>query len=151
MKTEKIITIDDIITQTKNSLSLIKVEFEVYQQYQLNNPEYVYEVIENLKQQKINPLPTFDEMITFKTGYLIDSESKIYAQIKHRNFYFINRGEVLLYYKVQKGLFEKQQKQELELGDLDEKGRIVSGSDLVIDSIQINFQDFLGTYYSLHN
>jgi len=145
-------TIEQIIEQTKKNLRLIKTEFDVYYQYQLNNPEYVFEVIENLKREKISPLPTFDEMITFKTGYLIDNQQKVYAQIKHRNPSFLNRGpEALLYYTVENGLFLKQQEEDLELGDLDKQGRIVSGSNLIIKSLNINFQEFLGSYYSLHN
>lgn len=145
-------TIEEVIEYTKKNLNSIQEEFDKYQNYQINNPDYVFEVIETLKKKKIKPLPTFDEMITFKTGYLIDNESKVYAQIKNRNSLFIARGpEVLLFYKVEKGLFNKQCKEELELGELDSLGRIVSGSDLIISSLQFDFQKFLEDYYSLNN
>ena len=150
-----VIMLDDFVKETNNKASLIKNEFDIYRDYQVNNPWIVNQMITDIK--TTSPQPdvdnfTFESIVSFKEEYFINDYSKVYLQVSKRNPLLIKTNrDIVLFYAVDENLFNKQIKAGFSLGDRDDNGRIVTGSNLVLNSIQIDLDEFLYVYYTENN
>ena len=146
--------LDDLVKETQQQLSIIKKEYKKYFKFNNENPWYVNEMIESMKASENykEEVPTFDTIISFKKDYLIDDYTKIYKQIHSRNPHFLDSMKnVVLYYHIIDGLYEDQLKQNFKLGERDNQGRLVTGSNLVLNSINIGVSEFLNFYWQVSN
>jgi hypothetical protein len=121
--------------------------------FQAQNPWILQERINELQSQGYNNLPTFEELLEFKDILFIDSMSKIYSQIKQNNPLLINTDlpVTITFYGIKKNLYKKQLEKGYRLGDIDDMGILVSGSDLVLETLTLNLQEFLDLYYTTNN
>jgi len=150
----EILVLDDLIRETTHKSKVIKAHYEVYRNFQLENPWIVDDMIRNIKISQPSQAHdlNFDKIVSFKSEYFIDNYSKIYKQLVNRNPLLVNsKKNIVLFYAIEEGLYERQLKAGYRLGDKDELGRIVTGSELVLNSINIDIDDFLNIYYSASN
>jgi hypothetical protein len=147
-------TINSLIKTTLLMRDEIISQHRIFSDYQRTNPWHIHQMVEELKNRRnIQNIPSFDYLISLKEDYLIDSYSKIYRQIIKRNPFFNdkNPGEIIYFYFIQKELYQSQLAEGFEKGDIDNMNRLVTGSDLVINTMPLNVSQFLTTYYSLYN
>lgn len=150
------VLLDDLIKETTHQAVKIKAQYEVYKDFNQRNPWIINEMIQNIKMsQSYDPTAqdlSFDKILSFKSEYFIDSYSKIYKQLIKRNPKLVpSDKDIILFYAIEEGLYKQQQEAGYQLGDKDDLGRIVTGSDLVLNSIKIDMNEFLGLYYSANN
>jgi hypothetical protein len=98
-------------------------------------------------------IPSFDNVISLKEEYLLDDLSKVFHQIQKHNPLLVSTAtlEKVYFYDVKEGLYNSQLKKGLSLGDKDNHGRLVTGSDLIIDTASIDLKEFLDMYYVKNN
>lgn len=145
--------LEELIKSTQKESIKIQDEYRVYEDFQLRNPWYVNEMISNLKMSNhTQDIPTFERIISFKDTYFIDDYTKVYRQLKERNPYFVPANkDFVMYYSIEKDLYKKQLEAGLSLGDKDIKGRLVTGSNLILNTVSVNIDEFLSFYYSINN
>jgi hypothetical protein len=143
----------ELIDDAKKNAKRIRQEHVVLEQYQRSNPWNVLSVLKQMEEEGEKNIPTFDQVVALKEEYVLDDLSKVYHQIKKHNPLLINRGQVekIYFYTVQNGLYKQQQKKGFSLGDKDNMGRLVTGSDLMIEVVSIELKDFLDVYYIRNN
>ena len=144
--------INSLIRNTINFRDKILEEYLIFFNYQRSNPWHTLEMIDELKSQgKVKNIPSFDNLIKLKEDFLVDSYFKIYRQIVKKNPLFNQRIQLICYYSIIEGLYQSQLKEGLEKGDIDSKKRLVTGSDLVLNTVPLNVKSFLNAYYSICN
>lgn len=144
--------VNNLIKSTTNLRDRILEEHLVFFNYQKSNPWHTLGMIEELKSQdKTKNIPSFDSLIKLKEDFLVDSYFKIYRQIVKKDPLFNKESQIIYYYSIIKGLYQGQLEEGLEKGDIDSKKRLVTGSDLVLNTISLNVKYFLNTYYSICN
>jgi hypothetical protein len=145
--------LQELIEKTKKNSDAIRSEHAVLKSYQECNPWIINEVLEQMESNGHSDIPTFENAIRFKEDLLIDDLSKVYRQLRKSNPNLIERGdgEKVYFYSVGKNFYKKQLKKGFELGDRDNFGYLVSGSNLIIEVATVGLHDFLESYYMLHN
>lgn len=140
-------TINELIYSTKNNLKAIKHEHNVLTNFQRHNPHLIEGVLNEMRlrveRSGHKHLPTFDSLLTFKPEFLIDNMSKVYYQVRESK----DPNCLLFFYKIVPGFYEEQQRKGFRLGEVDDLGYIVTGSNLVIETTTVKREDFLYHYY----
>lgn len=141
-----------LIQTVKKNRKRIEKEYKTLEAFQRKNPWHVLSVLEQLKEDGEENIPTFDQVISFKEEYILDDLSKVYHQLKKHNPYLITTrvGKVYVY-TLQEKLYASQLKKGFALGEKDNRGRLVTGSDLTIEISTINIKEFLEMYYTEMN
>lgn len=145
-------TIHELVLVTRKDIKLIKREHRVVAKFQRENPWLIANVLNDIKLQREleripAPVPTFDSLLELKETLLVDTMGKVYKQVMQ------TKGEdaPIHFYKVMPRFYEQQQAKGYELGDVDELGYMVTGSNLVIESSSVNRAQFLTHYYGSYN
>lgn len=140
-------TINQLIFNTKANTKAIKREHRVLTSFQQQNPHLIEGVLNEMKlrveKSGNNNLPTFDSLLTFKSDFLIDDMSKVYHQVSNSK----NTDCMLCFYKVVPDFYQEQQRKGYQLGEVDDLGYIVTGSNLVIETTMVKREEFLYHYY----
>lgn len=146
-------TIDELIAKTKKESLQIKKHFEILYNFQCTNPWIINSVLDELKEQGKTKIPTFEEVVGWKEEYFINDYSKIYHQIKEHNPDLISTGDpqLIYFYILKKDMYKKQRVKGLSIGDRDQEGRLVTGSDLIIDITGVDLKTFLNFYFIASN
>jgi len=145
-------TINELILNTQKQARAIKKEHNIVTGFQRQNPWIIESVLNEIKlQQELNNIrpsaPTFDSVLTFKEEYLVDSMSKIYKQIAKKS----DESCPVYFYKIIPDFYEVQQQKGFQLGEVDDLGYIVTGSNLVIETNVIQRDEFLTHYFTHSN
>ena len=143
----------ELISASKKGRKKVKQQHTILQAYQKQNPWVVLSVLQQMAEEGIDNIPTFDEVISLKEEYILDDLGKVFHQIKKHNPLLITGPELekVYFYTVKDGLYTSQLKKGFALGEKDNQGRLVTGSDLMIDIASINLKEFLDMYYIKHN
>ena len=147
-------TLAEVIQKSKKDEKKIRQEHSILATYQKGHPWHLEEAIENMRQQNngTDNIPSIDELLEFKEHLLVDSIVKVFQQIKKSNPLLIDNGPQDIYYYVVKSTqYKNQLKKGYGLGDIDDQGGLVTGSNLLVHSATINLHEFLSTYYSFNN
>lgn len=146
-------TIDELISKTKKEANQIKQQFDILYDFQCSHPWVINSALEQLRERSSKPLPTFEEVARWKDEYYVDNYNKIYHQLKEANPDLITTSEpqLIYFYLLKKDLYKKQKAKGFEIGDRDKEGRLVTGSDLIIDLTGVDLRDFLDFYFSTSN
>lgn len=141
------------IQKNKKQESLIRKEYKKLADFRKSNPWILQEYMKGLRSQGYNDIPNFEELLKFDELLFIDNMSKIYSQIKRNNPLLINTDSpvTIIFYSIKKNLYKKQLEKGYKLGDMDDDGFLVSGSDLVLETLTLNLQEFLDLYYTINN
>jgi hypothetical protein len=147
------LSLEDLIEKSKREEEKVRYEHKVLADFQRSNPWILQTIIDELSDSGKEGVPTFDNALDFREEYLLNDLTKVYRQIKKRNPLLIDEDEPeqVYYYTVKPQLFKKQLKKGYALGDRDENGYLVSGSNLVLEAVSISLSDFLVLYYTLRN
>lgn len=146
-------SIEELVEETKKNRLLIEQEFKILEKFQRENPWFVLNVLKQLEEEGEKNVPSFEEVITIKEYYILDDLSKVFHQLKSKNPLLLNNetGNKIYFYSVVPNLYSKQLKGGLSLGDKDKEGRLVTGSNLVVEIAAINVKEFLEMYYTKNN
>lgn len=144
--------VNNLIKETIRLREEILKEYFIYSNYQKCNPWYTLNMIEKLKTKNhLKNIPSFKNLIEFKEDFLVDSWTKIYKQIVKKDPLFNDDFQTIYYYSIIKELYQSQLKEGLEKGDLDSQNRLVTGSNIVLNSIVLDTKSFLNFYYAICN
>ena len=143
----------ELIAETKKHRVKLIEEHQTLESYQRQNPWHVLSVLKQMQDEGVSNVPSFDEVISLKEEYILDDLSKVFSQIKKHNPLLLTKNETekIYYYTLKHNLYASQLKKGFALGDKDNKGRLVTGSDLVIEIASINIKEFLEMYYMQNN
>lgn len=147
-------TLTELITKSRKDEKKIKEHHEILVAFQKAHPWIIEEARAELAIKNGINVPTVEEILKFKQDLLINDMDKVYSQVKRYNPLLVinpTNEQTLFYYTLKKDLFKKQVKSGLELGEKDTQGRLVTGSDLVIEAVVIDLKEFLNTYYAACN
>lgn len=147
-------TINELVYTSKRDEKKIREEHRILDEFQRQHPWLIQGVLSELKlKQDVKgesiPLPKFESILTFKENFLVNSMGKIYKQISELEPKTVNCP--VYFYKVLPNFYEIQKEKGLGLGEMDDFGYMVTGSNLVIETRIINREEFLGIYYGTHN
>lgn len=143
-------TIHELIKDTRSKAQIIKKEHKILVEFQRENPHLIEAILNEMRLQVAkspNPLPTFDSLLTFKKDFLVDSMTKVYRQIKSTK----GQSCMVCFYRVVPEFYQEQQHKGYKLGEVDNLGYIVTGSNLVIETSTVQRDDFLYQYYATNN
>lgn len=144
-------TLADLIAKSIKDEKKIRLEFQVMTEFQKANPWCLEEILQEMKADG-QEVPDIEEILTFKESMFLSSMVKVFKQVRIENPLLVDTGSVnIYYYTVKPNYFKNQQKAGFKLGDQDEAGTLVTGSNLVVETATINFNDFINTYYSTNN
>ncbi len=145
--------LQQLVFEVKKNRRKIEKEFKVLKSFQEKNPWHVLSVLKQMEEEGTENIPSFEDIISMKEEYILDDLSKIFLQIKRHNPLLLTKGETekIFFYSIQNNLYTNQLKKGLSLGDKDNKGRLVTGSDLTIEIASINIKEFLEMYYTQNN
>jgi hypothetical protein len=146
----------ELVEKTKKEEERIRYEYGVLKQFQEANPWIVNMVLEELQQEGKDNIPTFEDVIKFKEDMLLNDLSKVYRQIKNNNPNLIDKVEsgievTVYFYSVKPSFYKKQLKKGFNLGEKDNMGYLVSGSNLIIEVATIDLKEFLDLYFTTYN
>lgn len=143
----------ELIDEAKKNHKKIREEHAILENFQRQNPWLVLSVLKQMEEEGEKNIPSFDQVIAIKEEYVLDDLSKVFHQIKKHNPLLINRGQVekIYFYTLKEGLYKSQAKKGFALGEKDRQGRLVTGSDLMIEVASIELKDFLDMYYIRNN
>lgn len=143
----------DLINASKKNRKKIRQEHLILHDFQKKNPWVVLRVLEQMAEEGMANIPTFDEVIVLKEDFLLDDLSKVFSQIKKHNPQLINKGEMerVYFYTVKDGFYNSQLKKGYKLGERDNKGHLVTGSNLLIEVASVDLKEFLELYYTKNN
>lgn len=144
-------TLADLIAKSIKDEKKIRHEFNVMVEFQKNNPWCLEDILQEMRADG-QDVPDVEDLLTFKESLFLKNMTRIFQQIKVENPLLVDKGSVnIFYYTVKPNFFKNQQKQGLALGEMDTEGNLVTGSNLLIETATINFNDFINTYYSSNN
>lgn len=136
------ILLGDMVGETLRDYTLIKKEYNKHRNFILSQP-WIVSVPDTI---------SIEEAIAFKEEFFLDTYSKVYNQLKKKNVDLIDKGpQLVYYYKIVPDLYKTQIKEGGMLGAKDKKGRLITGSNLILDKQAINLSKFLSFYYTTHN
>lgn len=143
----------ELVDETKKNRHKIIREFQILESFQRKNPWHVLSVLKQMGEEGISNVPSFDDVVSMKEEYILDNLGKVFTQIKKHNPLLLTKDETekVYFYVIKNNLYANQLKKGFALGDKDNKGRLVTGSDLVIEIASINIKEFLESYYIQNN
>jgi len=143
----------ELIRESQTLKGRIKQEHAVLVDFQRKNPWTITNILDKMKEDGMKKVPTFEQILILKEEFLLDDLSKIYYQIKKINPLLIVREfpEKVWFYSVQDDLFKTQLAEGYHLGDKDKDGKLVSGSNLIIETATIDIKEFLELYFTTLN
>jgi hypothetical protein len=137
-----------IIKNSKKDKQLIIKEFKILQTFYKENPWVLKE--DAKRQIGEYSFEQLEKALQFQEIYLLDDLSKVYKQIKILNSFTLLRAPVF-FYSVNKNLFSQQLQEGFKIGDIDNKNFVVSGSNLVLEALDLKILEFLNFYFSINN
>lgn len=147
-------TLSELIIKSKKEEIKIRHEHEIFVDFQKNNPWIVDQIIEDLIKEKLpsEDVPSIEDFLEFKNDLLLIDLHIIYKQLVKQNPLLVNDGpQEILYYSVTANHYKNQLKAGFKLGDEDEEGNLVTGSNLTVQTASLDLEEFLGSYCALNN
>lgn len=142
----------ELIQHSKKNAKKIREQHDILREFQQAHPWHIQRALENMREHDMVNLPSFEDLVSFKEELLVDDLPKIYHQIKKNNKLLIEKGpETILFYNIKKNFYKDQIKAGFALGETDDVGNLVTGSNLIIEPASIDLKDFLDIYYTISN
>lgn len=132
----------DLVQETLQNYVTIKKEFKKFSDYVTQNPWIV-----TLPQNS-----SLEDVIAFREEFFVDSYNKVYKQLKKQNPELIDKGpQLIYYYQLIPDFYQNQLKKGYHLGDKDENGFLVTGTNIILNKQAVDVTKFLNFYYTSHN
>lgn len=143
-------TINELIFSAKTKIKDIKKEHKILVGFQKENPHLIDALLNEMRlrvKKSGSSLPTLDSLLVFEKDFIVDSLSKVYRQLEKNK----DPQCMICFYKVVPEFYAEQRNKGYSLGEVDDLGYIVTGSNLVIETSTVQREEFLLHYFGVNN